>query len=508
MLNKLNDLSLRTKLFIGFGLSCVLFIIAGIVVNTFNNKTIDELTTTEIEILPHMINFSEIRRDVEQIQSWLTDISATRAVPGYDDGFAEARTYYEDAVKRLDFAITEHEKYGETKIVSFLVTMKKSLDDYYEMGKKMAQAYIDGGPEAGNPMMEKFDPFAAKLSSMNEKLVTEHVDDLVQAFKALKEETRTTSKMLWFAILTVVILSVLTTLIIANPIVSTLVKIVGKIKDIASGEGDLTRRLDVMSKDEFGRLAKWFNVFMEKLQKIILQISGNSETIREFSKLGIVSNKQINKRMDKMLDSFGIISASCLKTNENMNSVAAAMEQASSSVDTVASGAEQMSSSVDEIAKNTAKARETTDETVRLATAISKEIDELGRAAIEIDQVTTTITDISAQTNLLALNATIEAARAGEAGKGFAVVASEIKGLAQQTAEATLEIRKKIEGVQKATNVTVTGINEVVSVIGDSSDVVNSIASAVEEQSAATREIASSAAQTASSIQDISHDPQ
>jgi len=275
------------------------------------------------------------------------------------------------------------------------------------------------------------------------------------------------------------------------------------LKEIAKGEGDLTKRLIIRNKDEIGELSLWFNAFIENLQKMILNIFGTSETIQESSGVVKMLNNQISDKLDHISESFGVVSESCTQTSDNMNSVSAAMEQASISVDTVASAAEEMSSSVDEIAKSAASARQTTDQTVELAQTISNEVENLGRAAKEIDQVTATITDISDQTNLLALNATIEAARAGEAGKGFAVVASEIKSLAQQTADATLEIRTKIESVQKATNITIERIGEVTDVIKDSSDVVNTIASSVEEQSSVTREIAENASQAAAGIQEV-----
>ena len=111
----------------------------------------------------------------------------------------------------------------------------------------------------------------------------------------------------------------------------------------------------------------------------------------------------------------------------------------------------EMTSTINEIARNSEKARTITHESASRAQDVAVKVNALGNAAQEVGNVTETITEISAQTNLLALNATIEAARAGEAGKGFADVANEIKELARQTAEATLEIKGQIEGIQNST---------------------------------------------------------
>ena len=304
-------------------------------------------------------------------------------------------------------------------------------------------------------------------------------------------------------ILAAAIIAITFITLLSKSILTPIAQAIDGLKDIAKGQGDLTKRLDVKTNDEIGELSHWFNQFIENLQKMILNISGTSETIRESSVVVQGLNTTVNDKLENISKSFGVVADSCTQTSDNMNSVSAAMEQATTSVDTVAAAAEEMSSSVDEIAKNTASARETTEETVAIAKNISTEVEKLSQATGEIDQVTSTITDISEQTNLLALNATIEAARAGDAGKGFAVVASEIKTLAQQTSDATLEIKSKIDSVQQATQTTVEKIAEVTKVIEESSQVVNSIASAVEEQSAATQEIALNASQTAAGIQEV-----
>jgi methyl-accepting chemotaxis protein len=126
----------------------------------------------------------------------------------------------------------------------------------------------------------------------------------------------------------------------------------------------------------------------------------------------------------------------------------------------------------------------------------------LGQAAQEIGHVTETITNISAQTNLLALNATIEAARAGSAGKGFAVVANEIKELAKQTAEATLDIKSRIAGIQGSTDLAIGEIGQIASVIKEVGGIVSSIAAAIEEQATVTRDVAGNIAQASVGVSD------
>jgi methyl-accepting chemotaxis protein len=113
------------------------------------------------------------------------------------------------------------------------------------------------------------------------------------------------------------------------------------------------------------------------------------------------------------------------------------------------------------------------------------------------------ITSIAEQTNLLALNATIEAARAGEAGKGFAVVANEVKELAQQTAQATEDISKRIQAIQNDTTGAVEAIEQISSVIGQINDFQNTIASAVEEQHATTSEMARNVSEAATGSSEI-----
>ncbi|WP_163337978.1 methyl-accepting chemotaxis protein [Desulfopila sp. IMCC35008] len=165
---------------------------------------------------------------------------------------------------------------------------------------------------------------------------------------------------------------------------------------------------------------------------------------------GSLATLSVNMKQDakQTSEKASNVSSSSDEMSRNMNSVAAAMEEAATNINMVASAAEEMNVTISQISENTEKAKSITVDAVQQTENASQQVGELGQAAAGIGKVLETISEISEQVNLLALNATIEAARAGEAGKGFAVVANEIKDLAKQTAEATGEIRTKIEGIQ------------------------------------------------------------
>jgi methyl-accepting chemotaxis protein len=275
------------------------------------------------------------------------------------------------------------------------------------------------------------------------------------------------------------------------------------LKDIAQGEGDLTKRLKVETKDEVGEMAEWFNKFIDAVQKIIKDVSQNANQVKEASGELSEISKQMTSGAKQTSEKAHVVAAAGEEMSSNMNSVAAATEEAATNLNMVAAAAEQMIATINEIAQNSEKANNITGDAVVQTQSASGKVDELGSAANEIGKVVEAITEISEQVNLLALNATIEAARAGEAGRGFAVVANEIKDLAKQTAEATLEIKAKIGAIQGSTDATVTEIGQILTVINDVNDIVSTIATAVEEQSVTTKEIAENVVQASQGIQGV-----
>jgi methyl-accepting chemotaxis protein len=275
------------------------------------------------------------------------------------------------------------------------------------------------------------------------------------------------------------------------------------LKDIAQGQGDLTRSLAVNSRDEVGELVSWFNLFAQNMRTLVGRIADQSGRLNHSASTLAGISKQLGSGAEQTASRSTTVAGAAEQLNGNISSVATAIEAASGNIHMISAAIEQMSATIREIAQKTAKGNTIASQAVAGAKTATHKVGELGRSAQEIGDVTEAITEISEQTNLLALNATIEAARAGEAGKGFAVVANEIKELARQTAAATQSIKSKIGGIQQVTAETVTEISQITTVIGEVNDIVTTIATAVEEQTAATQEIADKVTGSSDNIREV-----
>ncbi|MBF0235525.1 MAG: methyl-accepting chemotaxis protein [Desulfamplus sp.] len=272
------------------------------------------------------------------------------------------------------------------------------------------------------------------------------------------------------------------------------------LRDIS--KGDMTLRLPVKSRDEIADMALSVNSMVEELQATMGKISLNADTVAASALQLSSASTQTAQSIEEVSSRTMTVAAAAEEFSVNTSSVAASMEQTASNLSSVASATEEMSATIGEVAANTEKTRKISAEAGDQAVVVSNLMQKLVNAAGEIGNVTQTINEISEQTNLLALNATIEAARAGEAGKGFAVVANEIKELARQTADATDDIRAKIEGVQQTTGSATGGIKKITAVIKETGDLVASIAVAIEEQAGVTKDVAENVAQASLGVED------
>ena len=276
------------------------------------------------------------------------------------------------------------------------------------------------------------------------------------------------------------------TRLVVQPIVAT----TAMLKDIAQGEGDLTKRIPITSKDETGELSQWFNTFVEKLQAIIKNISVSTSSVSSTSEELAVISKQIAGNADEMTSRSSTVASASEETTATVTGISAASEEMSASVVNIASAIEEMSASLNEVSKNCQKESQVAANANKQTQTTKEQMVRLSAASNQIGRVVEVINKIANQTNLLALNATIEAASAGDAGKGFAVVASEVKELAKQTAQATDEISKQIVDMQENTSGSLKAIEQIANIVGEIDLISQSIVSSVEEQSTTVSEIA------------------
>ncbi len=212
-------------------------------------------------------------------------------------------------------------------------------------------------------------------------------------------------------------------------------------QDIADGEGDLTRRLNIHNHDEFGILGTAFNRFVERIHGSIREVSSATEHVNE------VALRVVSASNSSMLNSD--------EQASRTNSVAAAINQLGAAAQEIARNAAQASQQASDARNLAEDGQQVVDRSIHamnqlsdMISASSSNIETLNSKTVNIGQILEVITSISQQTNLLALNAAIEAARAGEAGRGFAVVADEVRNLAHRTQESAQQVQTMIEELQ------------------------------------------------------------
>ena len=499
------------------------------------SKTTHRATDT---MVPLQILVKDINADVIQVQQWLTDISATRGLPGFDDGFTEAENFAQKFQQDLNRARQLAEQLGADDVVSKLNALESTFGPFYAGGKRMAQSYIDEGPEGGNKMMEEFDTFAAEMG--------ESLDNVNAAINGMREtESRHLTLLVddWMETTNTTVLLLiglcLGGLVIIGFISAKMINVANVIVRVSDGlaiaaSGDLDHRLTrVRGNDEVAKMQRNLNGLLDRTEAFNREVGAAMDAaatgryhryivstgmVRDFERscdqvnesLRVMSEKitgfggvtdtfedQIHATVSSVKAGAGKIEKIAETMSQNLDSsgnrsleVTETATEAKQTVEMVSVAAGELSSSIQEISSQITKSTQITHEAVDNAQDANEKIRALAVASTEIKDVVNLINDIAEQTNLLALNATIEAARAGEHGKGFAVVATEVKNLASQVAKATEEIARQVGDIQSGSSSAVEAIETISRTIGTVNEITSSVAAAVEQQTAATDQIA------------------
>ncbi|MDH3355111.1 MAG: methyl-accepting chemotaxis protein [Chromatiales bacterium] len=493
----MNIKTIRGKVFLIF-LTFVAALFLSAIFMLYQNSVVEEMEHDLVDnsypgiMLAHRLKFHTV-----QVQQWLTDISATRAQNGLNDGFAEAKKHA-DAFKQVVEEIRmKHPEIGEK-----LDGVMTAFTPYYETGKRMAQSYIDNGPAGGNVVMSDFDGVAATINEKVDGLLEqlqEQVDQDWEGYRVAKGRVTTT-----------IVIAVLVLLAIFSYFTYIVQTITNAMKEMGDeftrlGQGDFgsrARSIDERS-DELGEMGRNIGTMKQQLRGMVSEIGESASLLNSciHSLTDVTSRTMLSVQQQQMETEQ--VAAAVTEMSANSREVAANASMAADS----SRGANDSANSGNRVVQETVHSIESLATSV---TSASEAIHKLEQDSESIGSILEVIRGIADQTNLLALNAAIEAARAGEQGRGFAVVADEVRTLASRTRDATGDIHTMIEQLQKGAADAVTvmeagrektkesvdfvqdarsHLNEIMTAVKTISDMSTQIAAAAEEQSSVAEEV-------------------
>ncbi|MBU8612677.1 MULTISPECIES: methyl-accepting chemotaxis protein [Bacillus] len=463
----------------------------------------------------------EFQKEIKHIQYELTGLSndergflITGGDKEYDEGMKEKA---DDVLKSLDRV---NDLIDEEKYQSNIEDIKTSFTQYRALNQQVVTAY------SSNPKKAETIHFGEERTLRKEVVdpaVNKLSDRLDQEVEDLKDEIQGNGKMSQWLIIIVtgisVILGVVLSIMLLKSIMVPLRSINKQLDEIAHGDADLTKKVIVKNKDEFGQLAQSFNSFTHSLTQIVKQISSSSEQVAASSEELSASAEESKSTSEHISRAMQMAADSNVKQSSMTEKSAESITELLDSISSVASNTgniADLSSSMRDKAEIGSKSVNKMLDQMKF---IDKSVDSAGNglqtlvaSTAEISDISSLITTISEQTNLLALNAAIEAARAGEQGKGFAVVAEEVRKLADETNKSANHIQSVVATIQNESIETVNNIKVVQENV--SSGIVlsqeatgnfNEILNLVEQVTSQIQEVAAATQQLTSGVEVIQH---
>jgi methyl-accepting chemotaxis protein len=377
----------------------------------------------------------------------------------YENDSSKAATYkkeIEQWVEEDNKLMAEYEKTNMSpKEKELYPEFQKALDAYRKERKVFLQAIDEQNQAKAKAALEDTNGPRIKMQAVLEELVKINVELAKEANANNKAVFASSNKIM----LGIIVLGILLAIAIGSIIAAMISKSLQKVADFAEtiGNGDLTKEIQINSKDEIGKLANALNASALNIRTLITEINNSTSEISASSEELSATIEEITSKMITINESTKQISKGTEEVSAVAEEVNASTEEVNSTVENLSERAVEASSSFSEIEKRAVLVKEKAAKAMEASISkynetqekINKAIEE-GKVVEEVKVMSDMIGNIAEQTNLLALNAAIEAARAGEAGRGFAVVAEEVRKLAEQSSDTVLKIQSVVSQVMKA----------------------------------------------------------